>query len=481
MKGRRIEGWGRKGKANRSLKWLLIQRLVILQILVFVAILGILFVRGDLFAYRSIDRTIEAVRPAVERDATGALHLRETAELSHLRAAEPGLWFVIRDDGGNQIFEGAVPPVFVRIGETLSGIGQARFGSTVDSAAMDTPEARMRQVTTSAGEVQILTGTESQAPLTIIFLAALLVLIKIGLPTMGAIVLGVFIATPYVVAGAVSGLVEAETQAAKIDFGKHGVRLDATNAPPEIASLIEAVNEALRRLDARYEQQQRFLTDAAHELRTPIAILRTRIAALPLIAEKASLSADLARLTMLAEQLLDVGRLQNDALAFAPVSLPALAKRVLGDMAPLAFAAGYTVDFRQEGSDLPILGDEAALERVLANLVQNAIDHGGRRGRITLRVSPATVAISDDGPGIPSEERNRIFEPFHRLKPQTRGTGLGLHLVKQMVELHGGEIGVSASPSGGACMTIRFQIQNLANPTELANIEIPEISRTAYR
>nr|WP_276603750.1 ATP-binding protein [Nannocystis pusilla] len=102
-------------------------------------------------------------------------------------------------------------------------------------------------------------------------------------------------------------------------------------------------------------------------------------------------------------------------------------------------------------------GDHAALERALANLVQNAIQHGGRRGTITLRVlAPRTLEVADQGEGIPAEERERIFEPFHRLRAQTGGTGLGLHLAREIVQLHSARITVRDETGGGACFRIAF-------------------------
>lgn len=443
-----------KQPAGRSLKWQLIRRLVVLQTLILLFILSIMFLKGDLFSFRSTDRTIEALRRAIQRDASGGLELRDTAELTALRGAEPGLWFIIRDAQGMRISEGPVPAIFTTISGALPGIGQARFGSTVDGAAMERPEARMRTVYTTIGEMQIMTGTESGAPLAMIALGLLLVFVKVGLPIVVVIVFGILIATPIVVRGAVAGIAKAEKQAALIDIGQRGVRLATAGTPPEIASLISAVNEALRRLDDGYQRHQRFLADAAHELRTPIAILGTRIAALPPLPERMQLIADVARLTTLTEQLLDIERLRRDIADFKPVSLLELGKRVVSDMAPLAFPAGYGLDLFFEGDDDPVEGDEAALERALASLIQNAIDHGGGRGTIHIRISSNRMEVCDDGPGIPREECERIFEPFYRLKPRSRGTGLGLHLVRQIVELHGGTIHAGASHTGGARLTI---------------------------
>ena len=106
-----------------------------------------------------------------------------------------------------------------------------------------------------------------------------------------------------------------------------------------------------------------------------------------------------------------------------------------------------------------VRGDQAALERALANLTQNAIEHGGRSGEIGIAIRrDGSIEVADEGPGVPTHERERIFEPFHRLQPRDRGAGLGLHLVREIVERHHGQIAVSSSRSGGALFRIALPL-----------------------
>jgi signal transduction histidine kinase len=93
-------------------------------------------------------------------------------------------------------------------------------------------------------------------------------------------------------------------------------------------------------------------------------------------------------------------------------------------------------------------GDEGALERAIANLIQNAIQYGGRRGRIVIRVSSSELSVADEGPGVPSADRERVFEPFYRVSPGTRGAGLGLNLVREIARLHSGRVEIKDSPTG---------------------------------
>src|SRR5204862_34367 len=126
--------------------------------------------------------------------------------------------------------------------------------------------------------------------------------------------------------------------------------------PVEIVPLVNAVNGALARLDRGYEGHKRFLADAAHELRTPIAILTTRISALQPGPEKIRLLEDMTRLTVLTGQLLDLQRLDREQASFAPVDLVALAERSVLDLAPLAFTAGYEMSFEAETGEIRVDG-----------------------------------------------------------------------------------------------------------------------------
>ncbi|MBN9234535.1 sensor histidine kinase [Mesorhizobium sp. NBIMC_P2-C4] len=447
---------GRSARPVRTLKRQLIVRLLTLQATILLAVMAVLFWSGNLFDFKSPDNTIEILGPAVERAPGGALKLRQTADIIALRTAIPDLWFVIHDRRGDRLVEGVVPPQFSAIGDALDDIGQARLGWNIWDPA-DLPTARVRWIDTAAGEVQIMTGSAAAAPAHIIVLGISLVFLKLVVPIMIIIAVGVLVATPIVVRGALAGLSDAAKQAASIDIDRHATRLSVDNAPSEVLALIKAINDALGRLDEGYERHQRFLADAAHELRTPVAILSMRVAALPTGSEKARLGEDVARLATLTEQLLDLQRLDKQADRFAPVDLVAIGRQVLLDMGPLGFSAGYEMEFHTDIEHAVVSGDQLALERALTNLLQNAIDYGGRRGTITVQISaPATIEVRDQGAGIPSNDRERVFEPFHRLQPHGQGTGLGLNLVKAIVELHGGRVMVADALAKGACLRMIF-------------------------
>jgi signal transduction histidine kinase len=131
----------------------------------------------------------------------------------------------------------------------------------------------------------------------------------------------------------------------------------------------------------------------------------------------------------------------------------------VSDLAPLAIAGGYDISFESDAERVAVRGDEIAIERALTNLVQNAIQHGGRRGLIAIHVGASgTVAVTDQGAGVPVEHRDSVFEPFHRLDARSRGVGLGLNLVRDIVALHQGQVSVSDGAAGGARFEMTFPL-----------------------
>ncbi len=447
----------------RSLTWRLVGRLAGLQavmltlLILLIGLVAIGLLRAGLLIGEYEGSTLDALRDAIARDAAGQLILRQTPELTALRAEHADLWFVIRDADGHRLSEGTVPPRFAPIASVLGQVSEARL--KWDAAEGGPPSGLVKSVDTTAGRVQILTGTYGQLSIWRAVESTPLVFLNMILPIIVLMTLATLVATPFVVRRTMTGLEHAAAEAERIDIDQRGVQLPLDKVPIEIAPLVKAINAALGRLDKGHERHRRFLADAAHELRTPIAILSTRVASLQAGPEKTRLLEDATRLNVMAGQLLDLQRLDQRTDTFAAVDLVGVARQVVLDLAPLAFAAGYEMSFEHEDESIVVTGDHTSLERALTNLVQNAIDHGQQRGTILVRVMKAgRIEVSDDGNGIPREEREQIFEPFHRLHPGGRGAGLGLDLVQTIMGLHGGRIEVDEAPSGGACMRMVFPV-----------------------
>jgi signal transduction histidine kinase len=312
----------------------------------------------------------------------------------------------------------------------------------------DTREiASIENVSSPVGEIRILFGGNSEkgSP----FLAILKGTYPIYVPLLALAVPAIFFTVPRIVRRALVGLNDVVSKATEIEPRRQGARLPTGKVPKEVLPLVVAFNGVLERLEHEFQKRQRFLIDAAHELRTPIAIMQTRIEGTMEGEERERLLKDIARLAQAAEQLLDFERNDQTTDLYEMVDLVELAKAVVADLAPIAIAAGYEIAFQSEVDRLVRRGSFSALERALNNLVRNAIEHGGNAGLISVSVSAGgQIAVEDQGPGIPLDQQELVFEPFYRVTPRSTGAGLGLSLVRQIVTNHGGRVAIASKAAG---------------------------------
>jgi two-component system, OmpR family, sensor histidine kinase TctE len=430
---------------NPSLKRPLIVQPLIFQFFVlvasFAAILAVLL-RLD-SGGRFTDQTLATtVAEAVVRRPDGSLAVRRTPALVEVYRQNPSMWFVAEDEHGRQARFGTVPRQYASITRSLRGIAWADLR---DSRPPYRLAAIIRQQDGPAGPLTVMGhGKLGQLGVSVL-IAANVVMLPLFL-LLGVVAV---IVIPWIVRRSLAGLARVAAEAERIDVDRRGIRLAETAVPVEIVPLVRAVNEALNRLDEGYQRQRRFITSAAHELRTPIAILRVKIdAGGDQPARK--LIGDVARLSNLAEQLLDLQRLDTDA-AFERLDLAELIRGVVADLAPVLIASGQAIEV-DVGAAATVRGDATALGRVVTNLVQNAVEHGG--GRVIVRVDRSGFEVEDDGPGIPVAERERVFEPFYRLRARSTGTGLGLNLVQEVVARHGGRASILDGPDGGTVVRV---------------------------
>lgn len=442
-------------RVRPSLKRRIILSVVLLNIATFFGLPAMMMLVAYLHSPTGVSMWWTVPRTVAEslsyRD--GDLVLSPGSKYEEIARAWPGLWFVAADDAGRTLSNGPVPAGMVPFRELFDGVQSLDMRGLPDRADL---QARFERVATGSGMIRVLAGGGDFAPDWIAagVVTNLLLLIPILLLTIATIAL-VWV----LFGGMFRGVVQIERQAIAIDFDKPGTRLEAHHIPREIAGLVDAINSALQRLDEGYEASARFFASAAHELRTPIAIVLVRLDALPDGSLRDQLKRDVQRLARMADDLLDIERLRQTKNEFRPVDLVFLAESVLEDLAAKAIAEGYDVALDAPYEQVMINGDEGSLRRLLTNLVQNAIQYGGKRGEITVRIlSSGGIEVQDDGEGVPPELAERIFEPFFRAKRDGNGAGLGLKLVRDIAQLHGGSISVYNVEPRGALFCVALPL-----------------------
>lgn len=386
---------------------------------------------------------------ALERSETGELSVAPSAELRAYAQSRPGFAFAAADRTG-KVFAGSDPEMARVVGDlarnmprsgmldfpwaggglTLAGTEETRFGDVIIFTAGDAFRAEDIPWLIS------VTGPEL-AP---VFIPA---------------ILAAMIALPLAVRSALKPLRDAAQIADGISIRTLDRRLPAKGAPREIQNFMSAVNAILARLERGLAEQRLFTANAAHELRTPIAILRARIDALPESGQKTDLRRDATRLGHLVDQLLAATRLAQREGDFRDVvDVAAVARDVVADCAPLAIKLGRGVALQGDCPQANILGDLPALRSAIANLVDNALRMEPAGGvvdvLVSVEASAVRVSVIDHGPGVPDDEKTLVFEPFWRRDTRSAGAGLGLAIVSDIMHGHGGAVRVGDTPGGGA-------------------------------
>jgi signal transduction histidine kinase len=249
-------------------------------------------------------------------------------------------------------------------------------------------------------------------------------------------------------------------QAAELSGARLSERLHAPRLPREVSPLVKAVNIALGRLEADYRAQREFTAHAAHELRTPLAILRARLESRFSAEDLGDVGQEIDGLGRLVEQLLCLAQLDSE-LGFESAALDAYAcaVEVARDIAPLALAKDHSLSATTPEASVLTNGNPTLMRLVFRNLIENAIQHTPPGTSISVSVlDERTVVVEDDGPGIPEAERIRIFERFLRGPGAVGpGAGLGLAIARLVMERAGGQLIVEANTnSKGARFLVIF-------------------------
>lgn len=309
-------------------------------------------------------------------------------------------------------------------------------------------------------------------------------LLVVGLLVLLACALGSY----WLAARAFAPIQRLAATARRIKAGDLHQRVPVPLARDEVQYLALTLNEMLDSLDQAFSRQRRFVADASHELRTPVAVIRSKTDVARLWAKTPQdyvtvlegVNTEAERLGHLISDLLALARGDEGRTQFErePVRLDLMAGAVTASMELLAAECGITLEVKAPGP-VTILGDEARLIQVVMNLVENAVRYTNRGGHVTVTVEvwqgQARLSVRDTGIGIAPEHLPHIFERFYRTDParrRTGGSGLGLSIVEWVVRAHGGTVSVESQLGQGSCFTVIFP---LAAFTETSTLPLSNI------
>ena len=237
--------------------------------------------------------------------------------------------------------------------------------------------------------------------------------------------------------------------------------IESGQVPEEITPLVGSLNEMLARLSLSIDMQKRFIADAAHQMKTPLAGMRMQSELALRQTDHDEIHRSLLQLaksseaaTRLVNQLLALARAENQpqaGTAFEPIELSELARGVVQDWVQASFAQHIDLGFEQPGYSIMISGNAIMLRELLSNLIDNALRYTPAGGSVTVRVRStlelAILEVEDTGPGIAPAERPHVFERFYRiLGSNVDGSGLGLAIVREIAQQHGAEVDIFHNP-----------------------------------
>ena len=440
---------------TQLLTWLFVPLLLLLIIDTFVS-----YWVAIEFSRRAYDRSLVEIAREI------SLHLKESAAGVVLDLPPDSRQILLTDPEDRIHFEVDDPDGRFAVGEALprsdepAGVarGEERFfEAVVGGVPVRVVEIKVEADSVTSRPAAIVRVAETQVKRRAL---AREILLSVVIPQALIIV----VAGIVVWSGVVHGLspLERLRQAVAARSPRDSSPIVADDVPAEVRPLLDSINDLVGRLDRALTLQNRFISDAAHQLKTPVTVLKTQLEVALRENDPERLrhaletaQSGLERLSRVVSQLLSLARNEPEAareVTLAPLDLNALALDVSQEWVPEALKKRIDLGF--EGAETPVTihGDDSRLRVLLDNLLDNAVRYTPEGGHVTVRVGAGdspVIEVSDDGPRIPLQERQRVFERFHRLLGHTQaGSGLGLAIAREIASLHGGRIDLRDDADG---------------------------------
>jgi signal transduction histidine kinase len=426
---------------------------------------GVVGFNYDTLKFYAVMRARELVITSLTRDESGFVRIEASAALQKEIERNPGLRFAVFDPQRELVASGSSPELVGSFAALLpyrpnwiefTLPGRDRANGEAVMGANETPLGRLHVVVYGfkGHWTDLVIGFLKQSWGHIYYLVTPLVL---SVPVMWL-----------AVRRELRPIREFTAGLTGIDLDSLHQRLPDRNYPEELAPLVRATNETLARLDDGAIALRRFTANAAHELRTPVAVLSARLDAPEEPTLKTDLKRDARRIRNIVEQLLAVSRIGARADAvFEPFDLVETVRANVSDALLLAYRSNRQIDFVAPCGPVAIRGDRRAVESVISNVIDNALRSEPAGGMIAVTVDEGpTVSVADHGEGVAPQDREMIFEPFWRKTTAVPGAGLGLGLAiaKELMTAHGGRIWIEDTPKGGATFKLAFPAAGRLGP-----------------
>lgn len=448
-------------RRTSSLTWRLICNILIAQ---FIALVGSWVVASMLmlttasnfsYEYLSMFTMRDLVIQSLAQDGSGKIYIEPRGALAAEQARMPTLKFAVFERLSGDAVRGSSPELSAAV-QRMTNVDTRGIDFFFTEPSGEKVAASVWQWSTRFGPLFIATsGSVFQWRDILYYLRNDAPFIGLNL---GAMALVSCAAAWIAVRRGLAPLRLVAAAADSLNFNSLGQGIPTARAPVEVLPLIQSINNGLHKLDAAAIRMRRYIANAAHELRTPVAILRARLENPEEPTFRSDLKRDVRRLQVIVQQLLIAARLDAQHVRLDQrVDLVSVAKAIVCDCAPLTFRSGRAIEFDAPQHAVYVTGNSQAIECIIVNLLDNALSLEPVGGSVTVRIRcDGSIEIADHGPGVSTDDRAHIFEPFWRKSEASQGAGLGLAIVKELADTLGAYISVEDTLGGGATFKLSF-------------------------